>query len=532
MNKENTALPGRLKIFPKEFISAGYRQVRLFFQANLFILNKITMKTILLIIAFFLLTFGWANSQQIEFAIDAEEVLDSVITWKFSGSSDSTLSFRIVYGYDNENRIILQTEDLREPATRAWAPYRKVQYNYDEWDNQVLWSIMFYENEYAAFVGLLREENTFDASGKKLQSTWYSWDTDVFDWGNQIKTDFEYNNLDSLAWTYTTKWNKQTEQYDSTAKVHYTYQPGGKLQQTIEWEPDESALVLYPATKHEYEYNNSANKILDSKSIYNPNTGIWYPVVKGEFEYDFNNKKIKETYYEYNETTEYWMPKEMYDYAWNSAGLMTHYAEYRINEDTIWATKRKQEMEYSDSYKILKENYYSGNNEGGWTWNGKREYLYSGQDLLTEITLSEWNEAAGDWKLLNQYKYVYDSLSRTYNKSYYTWINILHRLELTTRDYYYYSENQSVGIAEQKEDMFLIYPNPASEILNLRSGDFGFNTTLLEIFDYNGRKLLERTVAAGNKNTEIDVSSLKNGFYLTRIQFKNQIITKKIVIQK
>lgn len=490
------------------------------------------MKRFLTIITLLIFTTGWAIGQQSNFQTETEEVLDSVITWKFSGSTDSTLSFRTQYKYDNQNRIILQSEDLREPATGVWAPYRKIEFGFDEWGNQNLWSIMFYENDYSAFVGLFKDENTYNASGQKQQNRYYGWDHDEFDWGNPLKTDFQYNQFDSLEWTYTYAWNKQAALWDTTGKVSYVYFPDGKLQTVTEWEPYEGTTVLYPKFRYQYEYNDSGKKILDSRSVYNPNTGIWYPYLKGEFEYNTDNKKTMETYFEYDEHTEYWLPMEKYVYDWNMVGSMIYYAEYKASEDTTWTKIRKEETEYSGSNQILSENYYSGNNEGNWVWTGKREYLYSSQDLLEETTTSQWNETTGTWKTLYQYKYTYDSLSRTSTVSYFTWINLLHRLELTTRDYYYYSENQTVGIIEQILKANLFYPNPATDILYLQSNELGFGPFTIEIFDTNGRKLLEKTVLAGKLDNGVDIRNLKTGLYLVRIRIQNQLITNKIIIRK
>jgi hypothetical protein len=54
----------------------------------------------------------------------------------------------------------------------------------------------------------------------------------------------------------------------------------------------------------------------------------------------------------------------------------------------------------------------------------------------------------------------------------------------------------------------------------------------VELFDLNGRKLLENYFPAGNETTEIDVSHLQNGVYFCRLIVDEKNTIKKLIIQK
>lgn len=94
----------------------------------------------------------------------------------------------------------------------------------------------------------------------------------------------------------------------------------------------------------------------------------------------------------------------------------------------------------------------------------------------------------------------------------------------------------SVGIKEIKAKMeFSVFPNPATDLINL-------NYTLLEesrigisIIDMNGRTVIsEKAVksAAGEYKREIDVSKLNEGNYILALRINNQTINNKIIIVK
>jgi hypothetical protein len=77
-----------------------------------------------------------------------------------------------------------------------------------------------------------------------------------------------------------------------------------------------------------------------------------------------------------------------------------------------------------------------------------------------------------------------------------------------------------------------IYPNPASDILCLQSTVFGYQFSVIEIYDLNSRKLLKKQIPAGSEIVEVDVSSLQSGIYFCRLISEKFSITKKLIIQK
>jgi hypothetical protein len=94
-----------------------------------------------------------------------------------------------------------------------------------------------------------------------------------------------------------------------------------------------------------------------------------------------------------------------------------------------------------------------------------------------------------------------------------------------------YGEVSAIG--DEVENMkFEIYPNPAKNKFEIWSSEFRENETTMELFDLNGKKLLEKQIPAGTETVELDVSTLVNGVYFCRLIIENKSVTKKLIIQK
>ena len=104
-----------------------------------------------------------------------------------------------------------------------------------------------------------------------------------------------------------------------------------------------------------------------------------------------------------------------------------------------------------------------------------------------------------------------------------------------------------VGMEEQETTAdYIIFPNPAGKEFKVQSPPAGqaslkfkVSRATLEIFDLNGRKLLEKQIparpAGGPKGTEeftVDVSHLNSGLYFCRVRTEKGSVTKKLMIQK
>ncbi|MCF6171647.1 MAG: T9SS type A sorting domain-containing protein [Bacteroidales bacterium] len=96
----------------------------------------------------------------------------------------------------------------------------------------------------------------------------------------------------------------------------------------------------------------------------------------------------------------------------------------------------------------------------------------------------------------------------------------------------YIGSLSSTGVSEEFEKNLVVFPNPASTVVNLQSAACSLQSATIEIFNLNGKKVIEKQIPAGSEKVEVDVSSLQIGVYFFRVSTEEHSVTKKLIIQK
>ena len=69
------------------------------------------------------------------------------------------------------------------------------------------------------------------------------------------------------------------------------------------------------------------------------------------------------------------------------------------------------------------------------------------------------------------------------------------------------------------------FPNPASETINITNPLMNNENEKIQVYDINGRKVLEKNIIGNGKNIELDISKLSEGLYNYRIrEFGNKFV--------
>lgn len=92
--------------------------------------------------------------------------------------------------------------------------------------------------------------------------------------------------------------------------------------------------------------------------------------------------------------------------------------------------------------------------------------------------------------------------------------------------------DEGIGISESNSpnDLFVIFPNPASDQLTVGSRQSA-GEKILKIFDFYGRKVKEFIIPDGQKEIRINVSTLPKGMYLVRFESYGSVAYNKVIIQ-
>ncbi len=95
-------------------------------------------------------------------------------------------------------------------------------------------------------------------------------------------------------------------------------------------------------------------------------------------------------------------------------------------------------------------------------------------------------------------------------------------------------KNVHVGIEEKDlASEIVLYPNPASEVLNIRFPDLRLSMVRAELISTDGKTLLSSTLSniTGNETRQLDVSRMPSGIYFLRLVTDRSVVTKKLIIE-
>jgi len=87
--------------------------------------------------------------------------------------------------------------------------------------------------------------------------------------------------------------------------------------------------------------------------------------------------------------------------------------------------------------------------------------------------------------------------------------------------------NVSINETSKLEKILTIYPNPASEYITLEIKNESQEQFTYELCNLNDMKLLEDSF---NSSTKVNVSQLRSGMYIIKIETEGKIVTKRIII--
>ena len=93
------------------------------------------------------------------------------------------------------------------------------------------------------------------------------------------------------------------------------------------------------------------------------------------------------------------------------------------------------------------------------------------------------------------------------------------------------STTNGIDVIPSASGIVKVFPNPAKETLWLAGTDKLDGNKEINIYDLNGRMVIQKHFSALTEVLELDVSALKSGIYFCRITTKDLSITKKIIIK-
>lgn len=98
----------------------------------------------------------------------------------------------------------------------------------------------------------------------------------------------------------------------------------------------------------------------------------------------------------------------------------------------------------------------------------------------------------------------------------------------------YTGSSTSTGLSNVEMDNLniSIFPNPTSDIIAVQLNNFNTDNTKLELYDLTGKLIQQTSIYQGSTIAYFDTRTLYSGVYFVKIQIGQNVINKKIVIEK
>jgi hypothetical protein len=87
------------------------------------------------------------------------------------------------------------------------------------------------------------------------------------------------------------------------------------------------------------------------------------------------------------------------------------------------------------------------------------------------------------------------------------------------------------GIEKAFANAFVVYPNPASHIVNIQANDIAATAVDMKIVNVLGKTVMSNTLQMQGQTTSFDVSSLDKGVYFLTLESEGKSVTKKLVVK-
>ncbi|WOD43774.1 T9SS type A sorting domain-containing protein [Hwangdonia lutea] len=337
-------------------------------------------------------------------------------------------------------------------------------------------------------------------------------------------------------------WDAFASEWTHNLTEQFTYANGGTKETLLQGFSMPGMMLAYQDIK---TYNTNNDIILDVGQIWNSVSLQWETTGQTTFTYDGSNNLIEELDQSYNAITQLYENayRVLYEYSGSNIIKFT----YQYWDTSAWVNEDKLDVTYTSGLPTQIINSVWNTTTNMWDLDERDTATYVG-GLRTELIVETYNGSG--WDLYERYSTTYSGsleieyIQQTWNGAVY--VNSDRELSVydgndnkTEYIWYswvsnawepYYKEEMDYSVAAPlstnsfEQDSFKIYPNPASDVINIAS-----NTTVdkMELYNVLGEKILQTS----NSSKALNIEGLKSGLYILKVFNKNNSASKKIVVK-
>ena len=442
------------------------------------------------------------NAQQVFTYNGACYLTRYVYSFWDSASASYIKYYRTTNSLFANNATSQSQTQLWDDLAKKWDNYQKGIYSYTTSQTQPA-SVLYqdYQTSNSSWLNSRLYSYTYDANGNITNILIQEWKTASSSWSNLFQNQYTFNANNLMTSFVQLTWNATNNVWTNFNKIDYSYLSNNKLLQ-------------------------------DSGKKWSTVTSNWINTYRSQYFYDLNNFLKTWEYNVWDTLTANYLKNQQYQYTNNANGDATETLTLNWNGLT-WDTVFNDVNHYNAcvlpvsliSFNLNKENLKVNIN---WQTGEEINTAYFNVQRLvkpnTSNTLDDF-ETIGKLDANNTAsKYFFKDDIRILTGS----KELLYRLEIVDKNGSKTYSNIKKIFLDPNESSVTIFPNPASDYLNIKSSKI----KQIQIKDIAGRVLLKQSFENTNSIINLPVKSLAKGLVFLEVTNADMKMTvQKVLIQ-
>lgn len=438
------------------------------------------------------------RTRLLKLGFESQKRLDSLVRYNFFSEFDSVKYQKTEEKYDQANKVEWSFKYNWSAFENKWKPTEKSSLSFNSFQNSFKYELYVmgggHNPEEWQVIFQLTEK--YDSADRLISSEYKYYDLHA----NRLVPD------EKTEWTYNESGFK-TESISFYWSISYGDWTTGKWQ---------------PRLKTGYNYDSSGNLVLETSAYWLEDLSDWASDhEKIENSYDTGGNILLVLIYDWSSVQNSWIPSIKGEYIYDGTGNLIKWVTWSM-ENYDWIPGSKYEYGYGASGKLASETDYVWNlNRSVWIPTTRYEYEHHTNGLRIETTKFSWNPNDAIWVGSYRTILILDAEGDIFVLNLFNWDQNNNDWVIGTRTFYYYNHLNAVNLRTE-DDMFLIYPNPTSNIINIT----GLNQPVgVKIYSVQGQLLK----SVNQVNSTIDLSDLPNGIYILNLTMGTHVLRERIV---
>ncbi len=348
-----------------------------------------------------------------------------------------------------------------------------------------------------------------------------TWEVDTWNgtsWDNFAQTTYTFNESCLPTVILSQAINPMTSMLENATLSNFTYNALSIVEVAQVWNSTTDEWDNFQ--KNEHTYNNGNYDLVLKTQIFSWVIDDWELTSQHLYTYDGSDRVSKFTTQTWDSGNMVWINSSETRYTYTASNLVETETGYN------WVSNAWEENTLNTSTYIndLLDTFQSQDWDGAqWVNDDLKTFMYDGNDHLTQVLETEWNDATMMYD--DDSRQAYTNNAQGYPLTIVSESYIIGSWTNTSRQRYTYPSCAFLSVNDVVMDNISVYPNPSSDKISINVED----EITYNLVNIRGQ-LINKGVINNASNT-IDISSFHSGIYFLNLENGNERVTKKVIKQ-